>query len=125
MKRRESATIDEYIKGCEADLRPILSQLRSTIRKAAPSATEKISYGIPTFYQDGNLVHFALFRNHIGFYPTPSAIETFQKELKGYKSAKGSVQFPLSEPLPLKLITRMVKFRVKENTKKREGFNQR
>ena len=89
--------------------------MRSTVQKAAPHATEKISYGMPTFYYNGNLVHFAAFKNHIGFFPTPSAIEAFEKELKSYKTSKGTVQFPLADPLPLQLIERIVKFRVKEN----------
>jgi uncharacterized protein YdhG (YjbR/CyaY superfamily) len=112
-------TIDSYIKPFPEDTRQLLDQLRSTIRKAAPQATEKISYGMPTFYYNGNLVHFAAFKNHIGFFPTPSAIEAFKKELMDYKTSKGTVQFPMADPLPLKLIARMVKFRVKENAAKK------
>jgi len=112
------ATIDAYIEKCSPDVQARLKQMRTLIRKAAPMATEKISYQIPTFYYNGNLVHFAAFKEHIGFFPTPSAISAFSEELKPFKSAKGSVQFPLSEPLPLKLITRMVKYRVAENSKK-------
>ena len=119
MKRGQFATIDEYIAAAPAELRPIASELRSTIRKAAPGATEKISYGIPTFYQNGNLVHFAVFDKHIGFYPTPSAIEAFRNELTPYNRAKGSVQFPHDQPLPLKLVTRMVQFRVRQNASKK------
>jgi uncharacterized protein YdhG (YjbR/CyaY superfamily) len=119
MKRSKTnvTTIDEYIAGLPKDIQKILSELRSTIRRAAPQATEKISYQMPTFYLDGNLVHFAAHPNHIGFYPTPSAIVEFQDELKRYKSSKGAVQFPIDEPLPLKLISRMVKFRVAEKTR--------
>jgi uncharacterized protein YdhG (YjbR/CyaY superfamily) len=113
-----AAAIDGYIEGFPPDVRVRLNQMRATVRKAAPMATEKISYQIPTFYYNGNLVHFAAFKEHIGFFPTPSAISAFSEELKPFKSAKGSVQFPLSEPLPLKLIARMVKFRVDENSKK-------
>ena len=100
-------------------MRAILSELRSTIRQAAPEAVEKITYRIPTFYLNGNLVHFAAFERHIGFYPTPAGIARFKEELKRYKSAKGSVQFPLDEPLPLQLITEIVKFRVIENSRKK------
>jgi uncharacterized protein YdhG (YjbR/CyaY superfamily) len=112
-------TIDDYIKRFPETTRKLLEQIRTAIRKAAPEATEKISYGIPTFYCHGNLVHFAAFKNHIGFFPTPSAIEAFQKELKAYKTSKGTVQLPMTDPLPLKLIERMVKFRVKENARKK------
>ena len=88
--------------------------MRSTIRKAAPEATERIAYGVPTFHMNGNLVHFAGFANHVGFYPAPSAIAAFRAPLAKYKTAKGSVQFPHDEPLPLALVARMVKFRVGE-----------
>lgn len=111
-------TIDQYIAGFPEEVQILLSELRSTIRQAAPQATEKISYQMPTFYLNGNLVHFAAYKNHIGFYPTPSGIAAFQDELKGYKSSKGAVQFPIDEPLPLKLISKIVKFRVGENTDK-------
>jgi len=107
-------TIDDYIAGCPAGVRDRLERLRSTIRKAAPDAQETIKYRIPTFTLNRNLVHFAAFEHHIGFYPTPSGIERFKKELASYESAKGSVQFPLDAPLPLALITRIVKFRVLE-----------
>ncbi len=114
-------TIDEYIQGMPKDVQRILSELRSTIRKAAPDATEKISYQIPTFYYNGNLVHFAAFEHHIGFYPTPSGIVEFQAELKKYHTSKGAIQFPIDEPLPLKLVTRIVKFRVAENAKRKKA----
>jgi uncharacterized protein YdhG (YjbR/CyaY superfamily) len=91
--------------------------MRATIKAAAPDATEKISYQMPTFALKGNLVHFAAYKNHIGFYPAPRGIEAFKDELSKYKGAKGSVQFPIGEPLPLDLITRIVKFRVAENLK--------
>jgi uncharacterized protein YdhG (YjbR/CyaY superfamily) len=112
-------TIDEYIQGFPAHVQGILSELRSTIRQAVPQAVEKISYRIPTFYFNGNLVHFAAFERHIGFYPGPSGIAHFQKDLKKYKSAKGSVQFPLDEPLPVELIAAIVKFRMAENSQKK------
>jgi uncharacterized protein YdhG (YjbR/CyaY superfamily) len=116
--RGDITTIDQYIERFPEEVRHILEELRTTIREAAPEATEKISYQIPTFYYNGNLVHFAALKNHIGFYPTPSGIEAFEKDLKTYKSAKGSVQFPVDEAMPLELITRIVKFRVAENARK-------
>ena len=111
-------SIDEYIATFPKDIQNILQELRATIKAAAPDAQEKISYQMPTFFLNGNLVHFAAFKKHIGFYPTPSGIEVFQKELSVYEGAKGSVQFPLDKPMPLKLISRIVKFRVAENIKK-------
>ena len=111
-------SIDEYIATFPKEIQKILEELRTTIKAAAPDAEEKISYQMPTFFLNGNLVHFAAFKKHIGFYPTPSGIETFQKELSVYEGAKGSVQFPLDKPMPLKLIIRIVKFRVAENIKK-------
>lgn len=112
------ATIDEYIASFPADVQAILQKVRATIRKVAPEATEAISYQMPTFKLNGNLVHFAAFKNHIGFYPVPSGIEKFKKELSAYKGAKGSVQFPLDRPIPYGLISKIVKFRVKENLEK-------
>ena len=109
------STIDEYIAGYPAATQTILEQVRATIRKAAPSAKEKIGYGIPTFTLNGNLVHFAAYKHHIGFYPGASGIAAFKKELSGYKGAKGSVQFPIDEAMPLGLITKIVKYRIKEN----------
>src|SRR5438105_14624576 len=106
-KTAKTATVGAYIKRFPEPTAKLLEQIRSTIRNAAPDATEKISYGIPTFYDNGNLVHFAAFKNHIGLFPTPSAIEAFQKELKPYKTSKGTVQLPLADPLPLKLIERI------------------
>ena len=121
MKRKLPKDFDDYLIGYPKDVQRLLMQMRSTIKKAAPQATEKISYGIPTFTLEGNLVHFAAFKNHIGFYPTPSAITAFNKKLSSYKCSKGAVQFPLDEPLPLTLVSRMVKFRVKEKMRKRKG----
>lgn len=106
--------IDKYISGFPEEVREILEQVRNTIRNEVPEATETISYGIPTFQLNGNLVHFAGFKKHIGFYPAPSGIEAFKKELSTYKGAKGSVQFPLNKPIPYELIRRIVKFRVEE-----------
>ncbi len=116
-KKSGFTTIDEYIAAFPQDIQKILKEIRTTIKAAAPKAEEKISYQMPTFFLNGNLVHFAAFKEHIGFYPTPSGIEAFQKELSIYKGAKGSVQFPLDEPMPLKLISRIVKFRAAENLK--------
>ena len=112
-------TIDDYIEQAAAPaVRTILQKIRLTIQKAAPGAEEKISYRIPTFTLAGNLVHFAAFKAHIGFYPVPSGIEKFKKELSKYKGAKGSVQFPYDQPLPLALVAKIVKFRVQETKKK-------
>src|SRR5215208_3109227 len=108
--------IDEYISTFPAEVQRILNELRQTIKEVAPEAEETINYQIPTFTLHGNLVHFAAFQNHIGFYPTPSGMEAFKEELSGYKGAKGSVQFPTNEPLPLALIRRIVEYRVKENS---------
>lgn len=120
MKGGESdiASVDDYIAAQPERVRDLLTRLRATIRRAAPNATEKLSYRVPTFFLYGNLVHFAAFRNHIGFYPTPSAIEAFARELRPYRHAKGSIQFPLDEPLPLDLVERMVEFRVRDNSRK-------
>jgi uncharacterized protein YdhG (YjbR/CyaY superfamily) len=115
MKRKMPKDIDEYLERHSNEDRRLLRQMRATIQKAAPAATERISYGIPTFYLDQNLVHFAAFTNHIGFYPTSSGIAAFQKRLAPFKWSKGAVQFPKDKPLPLRLVTKIVKFRVKEN----------
>jgi uncharacterized protein YdhG (YjbR/CyaY superfamily) len=109
-------TINEYIKTFPKDIQKILETLRQTIKKAAPDADEAISYQIPTFKLNGNLVHFAAFKNHIGFYPGSKAIKDFQKDLTKYKSSKGAVQFPIDKPMPLSLIQKIVKHRVKENS---------
>lgn len=111
-------TIDEYIAGFPPAVREILQKVRETVRQAAPDAEEKISYQMPTFALHGNLVHFAAFKHHLGFYPTPTGTAHFQKELAAYKGAKGSVQFPLDQPIPYALIRKIVKFRVKENRQK-------
>ncbi|HEX9333411.1 MAG TPA: DUF1801 domain-containing protein [Anaerolineales bacterium] len=117
MKTDQTApkTIDEYIAGFPNDIQEVLQKIRMTIRKAAPEAEETIKYRMPTFTLKGNLIHFAAFKNHIGFYPVPTGIEKFKKELSVYKTAKGSVQFPLDKPIPFDLISKIVKFRVKEN----------
>jgi uncharacterized protein YdhG (YjbR/CyaY superfamily) len=110
--------IDEYIAGFPKDVQQILRKVRQTVRMAAPGAQETIKYQMPTFILNGNLVYFAAFKNHIGFYPIPTGIEKFKRELSAYKTAKGSVQFPLDRPIPFGLISRIVKFRVQENSKK-------
>ena len=110
---------DEYIKCFSTDTQTLLNQMRQTIRQAAPDAEETISYGMPAFKSNGKpLVYFAGYKNHIGFYATPTGHKEFEKELSKYKQGKGSVQFPIDEPLPLELIARIVKFRVKENLAK-------
>ena len=107
--------IDEYIDGFQKDVQEMLEKIRMTIRKAAPDAEETIKYQMPTFILNGNLVHFAAFKKHIGFYPAPSGIEKFKDELSVYEGAKGSVRFPSDKPVPLDLISKIVKFRVEEN----------
>jgi uncharacterized protein YdhG (YjbR/CyaY superfamily) len=114
-------SIDEYIETFPEDVQKILEEVRATIKAAAPEAEEKISYQMPTFFLKGNLIHFAAFKNHIGLYPTPSGTEAFKRELSIYQGAKGSVRLPIDKPLPLKLISRIVKFRVAENLKKAEA----
>lgn len=117
MANRSTATaIDAYIAEFPPETQQRLQEIRAIIREVAPTATETMSYAIPTFDLKGHLVHFAGFKNHIGFYPTSSGIAAFAEELKPYKHAKGSVQFPLSQPLPKDLIRRIVAFRVQEST---------
>lgn len=116
---RQFKTIDEYINTFPEDVRRILNELRQTIKEAAPEAEETINYQMPTFTLNGNLVHFAAFENHIGFHPTPTGIEAFREELSNYKGAKGSVQFPIHEPLPFSLIRKIVEYRVKENLQRK------
>jgi len=113
-------TIDGYIETFPESVQKLLEEMRATIKTAAPEAEEKISYQMPTFFLKGNLVHFAAYKKHIGFYPTPSGIQAFQKELSIYKNSKGSVQFPIDQPLPLELVRRIVQFRAAENLKRAE-----
>ena len=113
--------IDTYIAKFPEDVQKTLNELRRVIKTAAPEAEEKISYQIPTFVLEGNLVHFAAYKNHIGFYPTPGAIEKFKEDLAGFETSKGALRFPLSEPVPYDLVKRMVIFRVKENLQKAEA----
>ena len=116
--RKTPRNFDDYLDRFPKQVQQRLEKLRLTVKKAAPQAKEKISYGIPGFTLNGMLVWFAAFRNHIGFYPRTSAIAAFKKELSAYKGAKGSVQFPFDKPLPLLLISRIVRFRAKENLTK-------
>ena len=110
--------IDNYISQFPEEVQILLNEIRKVIKEAAPEATEKISYQMPTFYLHGNLVHFAAYKKHIGFYPSPSGIEAFKEEISSYKWAKGSVQFPLDKPIPYELIRKITIYRVKENVEK-------
>lgn len=118
MDIKKPENIDEYIGAFPNDVQEILEKIRMTIRKAAPDAKEKISYSMPAFEQNGIVVYFAAFKNHIGLYALPSGHEEFKEALSKYKSGKGSVQFPIKDPMPYDLISKIVKFRVKENLAK-------
>lgn len=115
------SSIDEYISTCAPEVQETLQTLRKVIQEAAPDAKEKISYQMPTFDLHGNLVHFAAFKKHIGFYPAPSGIEAFQEEVQKYHKSKGTLQFPMDEPLPYDLISRIVKYRAASNIAKAEA----
>jgi uncharacterized protein YdhG (YjbR/CyaY superfamily) len=119
MKGKASATIDEYIRRAPKQCRERLAELRQLVRQRAPEAEERISYRMPAYYLNGWLVYFAGFTNHIGFYPTASGIRAFEKQLSGCAHAKGSVQFPVEQPLPADLIKKIVSYRVRENLKRR------
>ena len=120
MKTDESNSkdVDDFIAKYPTDVQKILRKIRAIIRELAPDAHEKLGYGIPTFTLNGNLVHYSALTNHIGFYPTPSGIEKFRKQLSKYEGAKGSVQFPLDQPIPYDLIRKITEFRVKEQRAK-------
>ncbi|MCX6379634.1 MAG: DUF1801 domain-containing protein [Armatimonadetes bacterium] len=118
MKPEPTTNVDAYIAEYPESVQSLLTLMRETIKTADPEAEELISYGMPAYKREGILVYFAGCKNHIGFYPTASGIEAFKQELSGYKSSKGSVQFPLDEPLPLELITKIVQFRVAKNLEK-------
>jgi uncharacterized protein YdhG (YjbR/CyaY superfamily) len=120
MEKTNFKNVAEYISLFPENVRPLLQQMHVTILKAAPKAEEVISYQMPAYKYFGILVYFAGYKNHIGFYPTASGIEAFKKELSVYKGAKGSVQFPLDKPLPVALISKIVKFKLKENIRKAE-----
>ncbi len=111
-------TVDEYLSALPANTKAILKEVRKTIRQAAPQAEELISYNMPAFRLNGMLVYYAAWKDHVGFYPVSSAIKAFQKELSDYKTSKGAIQFPIDRPIPFGLITKIVKFRVKENLEK-------
>jgi uncharacterized protein YdhG (YjbR/CyaY superfamily) len=118
METKKPENIDAYIDGFSKEVQEVLKKIRMTIQKAAPDAKEKISYAMPAFEQNGIVVYFAAFKNHIGLYALPSGHAAFKEELSKYKSGKGSVQFPLNEPMPYDLIAKIVKFRVRENLEK-------
>ncbi|MCW7474401.1 hypothetical protein CH354_05810 [Leptospira levettii] len=118
MKSNKPENIDEYIHSFPKDIQILLNHVREIIREEAPNAKEAIKYAIPTFIQNGNLVHFAAYKNHIGFYALPSGNIKFQKEISKFKSGKGSIQFPITEPMPHELIRKIVRFRIKENETK-------
>jgi uncharacterized protein YdhG (YjbR/CyaY superfamily) len=113
--------IDEYIAGFPPDVQEILEKIRVTIRKAAPAAEETIKYQIPTFTLKGNLVHFAAYKKHIGLYPAPRGIAKFKRQLSVYGSGRGTLKFPLDKPIPFDLISKIVKFRAKENLERAEA----
>jgi len=115
--KTQFSNIDEYIALFPEEIQEILTKIRKIIKENAPEASEKISYQMPTFFLNGNLIHFAAFKHHIGLYPTPTGIDAFKEELSKYKGAKGSVQFPLDQPIPYDLIKRIVIYRVEESTK--------
>jgi len=117
---RDFKSIDEYIAAFPKNVQSVMEKLRKAIKEQSPQTTEAISYQMPTFKLNGNLVHFAAYKKHIGFYPTPSAIEAFKEKLSGYKTSKGAVQFPLDKPLPIDLVKEMVRYRVKENLAKKK-----
>jgi uncharacterized protein YdhG (YjbR/CyaY superfamily) len=119
--RTTASDMDEYIAGFPPEVQVILQKIRGTIKAAAPDAQETISYAMPTFTLKGNLVHFGAYKKHIGFYPTPSGTEHFQEQISAYKAAKGSIQFPLDQPIPYDLISEIVKFRVQENLAKADA----
>jgi uncharacterized protein YdhG (YjbR/CyaY superfamily) len=111
-------TIDEYIETFEPEIQNVLHEMRNFIKTEVPEATEKISYGMPTFYLNGNLVHFAAFKDHYGFFPSPSGIDAFEKDLAPYRSGKGTLRFSIDKPIPWEIIKKVIQFRVKENSNK-------
>jgi len=115
-RRKRFETIDEYIATFPKNIQVRLEEIRTAIRRSAPGATEAISYGIPTFRLNGNLVHSAAFKNHISFFPTSSGVKAFHKELSSFETSKGTIRLPLDKPLPIGLVKRIVKYRVKEQT---------
>jgi uncharacterized protein YdhG (YjbR/CyaY superfamily) len=120
MDKRQYKNIDEYIAGFPKDIQDILQNLRRVIHEAAPEAEETISYSMPAFKLNGILVYFAAFKDHIGFFPTSSGVSAFSKELAPYDTSKGTIRFPLDEPIPVNLIKKIVKFRAQENRNKKK-----
>ena len=120
MKMNKVADVDEYIQSFPVEIQAILKKLRVVIQKAAPKSEEVISYNMPAYKQNGALVYFAAYKNHIGFYPTASPIKVFNDQLENYKTSKGAIQFPLDKPLPKKLITNIVKYKLQENILKQK-----
>jgi uncharacterized protein YdhG (YjbR/CyaY superfamily) len=116
--KSDPKTIDEYINSFDEEIRNLLQTIRKIIKEEAAEADESIKYRMPTFTLNGNLVHFAAFKDHIGFYPTPSPIRAFREELSKYQTSKGAIRFPIDQPLPIPLIRKIVRYRVKENTEK-------
>jgi uncharacterized protein YdhG (YjbR/CyaY superfamily) len=118
--KKDFKTIDEYISTFPKNIQSILQELRQVIKESAPNAEEAIRYQIPTFRLNGNLIHFAAFKKHIGFYPTSSGTESFKNELSNYETSKGTIRFPLDKPIPFDLVKKIVLYRVKENTSKKK-----
>ena len=118
---RNMKTIDEYIETFEPNIKKTLNEIRNFIKSNVPEATEKISYGMPTFYLHGNLIHFAAFKDHYSIFPSPSGIEAFKKELAPYRTGKGTLSFPIGKPIPWKIIQRVIQFRIIENKEKMEN----
>jgi len=114
-KNKKMKTIDEYIESFEPEIKKTLIELRNFIKSKVPEATEKISYGMPTFYLHGNLIHFAAFKNHYSIFPSPSGIDAFEKELTPYRTGKGTLSFPMNKPLPWNIIEKVLEYRIKEN----------
>lgn len=121
MKAPVAANVDEYIKGFPTEVQALLQEVRTTVKAAAPTAEETIKYAMPTYMLNGNLVYFAAFKNHIGFYPAPTNDARFTKALAPYKTGKGSVQFPIDKPMPVALITKIVQLRIKQNAEKQQA----
>jgi uncharacterized protein YdhG (YjbR/CyaY superfamily) len=119
----KTKTIDEYIKGFDPAIQETLTEMRNFIRSEAPEAIEKISYGMPTFYLNGNLIHFAAFKDHYGVFPNPSGIDAFESELKPYRSGKGTLRFPFDKPIPWDLLKKVIQYRVGENQRKAKKTN--
>lgn len=121
MSDRQYQNIDEYIAGCPVELQSTLQRIRAVIHETAPQASEAISYGMPTFKLEGNVVHFAVFKDHYGFFPAASGVEHFQDKLAAYTTSKGTIQFPLDQPVPYDLIREITAYRVTENLQRAEA----